>query len=740
MNRLPLFFVPVFLLFSTSSLRSDVFVVANNNDTGAGSLRQAISDAIVTAGADTITFGPALSGVEIELVTGPFIISNPANILIDGESLTSPVILTSYSSSRIFEVAADASLELVGLTIAEGRAPSGTPGVDGVIPTAGGDGGNGGAIYNEGSVILIRCSLIDNQAGPGGDGGIKTGPDPGASGDGGRGGHGGAIYSTGLTASVRLEETTVSQNDAGSGGAAGDRASGDSGTIGAAGKGGSGGAVYANGGILEIIRSTIENNGAGRGGSGGVSIGGGQSGQGGAGGDGGGIAYVDAALTVTDSTLRSNQAGSGFLGGEDPTLGALPGAGGHGGDGGAIWGYHFPVAAEPQVRGSYLASNQAGNGARGGDSPGLGAAENGADGGNGGKGGALFLVGKPGDNAVWTMENSTIYANFTGDGGRGGDGTGSGTGGGGGDAGSGAGIAFSRDGDNYTARLAHVTIYANNSGLPGQQGIPGGGGAGAGSSGGGIWEFPGGINGGPGVTLANTVVAANDADTDPNVAAGFTAEGVNFTSGNPQMSIPGDNGGPTLTIPPLRASALVNGGGEITPALLTDQRGAVRPFNGVPDIGAFEVALQPDLRIGATGNPATHRIDNFYTASGAGQLETIKLKKRRTRSFYLSVQNDGEVADDLFLSGTTANRTITLTALRLTGGTANVTAQLRLGYETADLLPDEIALFQISVKARSKKKPAKQLLSYSVRTAGVPLPDTALAQVKQEKEKKKKKK
>lgn len=738
MNRFLLCALPAILLL-TPSLRAGQFLVTNTDDTGAGSLRQAIIDAVATPEADTITFGPALSGAEIELITGPFVIPGLASIRINGESLASPVTLTAYAASRIFEIAPEADLELVGLTLADGSAPDGADGVDGETPTAGGNGASGGAIYNEGSVILVRCLLNDNQAGRGGDGGRKTGGDAGASGTGGQGGHGGAIYSTGASASVRLEETTVRQNDSGNGGSAGNRADGASGTVGVAGKGGSGGAVYANGGLLEVDESTFENNNAGSGGIGGISEGGGVSGQGGAGGDGGAIAFVDTEITITDSSLRSNRAGSGGLGGDEFLVNDFPGAGGHGGDGGAVWGFHFPASEAPQVSGSYFASNQAGNGARGGDTPELGGAEIGPDGGNGGNGGAIFLVGKPAANAVWTMVNSTIFGNFTGDGGRGGDGSASGSGGGGGDAGNGGGIAFSRDGANYTALLAHVTIYANNSGLPGQQGLPAGAGAGAGSSGGGIWEFPGGVNGAPGVTLANTVVAANGADTVANIAPGFPSEGVNFTSGNPQMGIPALNGGPTRTIPPLRASALVNGGGDIPNPLLTDQRGAVRPFNGVPDIGAFEVALQPDLRIGASSNPATHRIDDYYTGSGAGQLLSLKLKKMRSQNFYLSVQNDGEVADDLILSGTAANRTITLTALRLTGATVNVTAQLALGYELTDLLPDDLAVFQISVKARSKKKTAKQMLSYSVRTADVPLPDTVLAKVTQQKEKKKKK-
>ena len=733
-------FLPALLILAAPSLRGAEFVVQNASDTGAGSLRQAIIDAIATPGADTITFNPAtMAGAEIEVASGPFVITNPASIIINGESLTSRVTITPFASSRIFEIAVGSDLELVGLTLADGVAPVGTDGADGAIPTAGGAGGNGGAIFNEGSVILIRCLLEANSAGLGGDGGEKTEPDPGVSGNGGRGGHGGAIYSLGASSLVRLEQTTLRQNNAGTGGAAGDRAGGALGSVGTPGKGGSGGAIFMEGGSLEVDLSTLENNISGSGGTGGASVGGGNSGSGGSGGDGGAIALVDAALTIINSTIQNNGAGAGALGGNDPAGDDFPGAGGHGGDGGAIWAYQFPASVAPQVNGSYIASNQAGNGAKGGDTPELGGVEVGTDGGNGGNGGGFFLVGKPGTSAVWTMTNTTIYGNFTGDGGRGGDRSASGTGGGGGDAGNGGGIAFSRDGGDYTALLAHVTIHLNNSGLPGQLGTPGGS-VGAGSSGGGIWEFPGGINSARGVILANTVVAANEADTVPNIAPGFPVEGVNFTSGNPQMGIPADNGGPTLTIPPLRGSALVNGGGAITAPLLTDQRGAVRPFNGVADIGAFEVALQPDLRIGASSNSATHRIDDFYTGTGVGQLHALKLNKTRSQSFFLSVQNDGEIADDLTLSGTPANNRINLTAVRLTGGPANVTAQLRLGYEVADLLPAEVVVFQVAVKARSKKRAARQILSYGVRTADVAMPDTVLAKISQRKVKRVKKK
>src|SRR6266536_6173255 len=46
------------------------FNVINNLDAGAGSLRQAVTDANATAGADTITFNASLTGSTITLTTG----------------------------------------------------------------------------------------------------------------------------------------------------------------------------------------------------------------------------------------------------------------------------------------------------------------------------------------------------------------------------------------------------------------------------------------------------------------------------------------------------------------------------------------------------------------------------------------------------------------------------------------------------------------------------------------------
>jgi hypothetical protein len=732
------FFLAITALVSSPAVSAD-FLVTNIDDSGGGSLRDAIASANGTPGDDTITFDTGLSGDFIDVVSGAFVLTNPGRILISAESLSSPVTIFAFGSSRLFEVSAGVELELRNLVLSDGQATPGDRGIDGAVPTDGMDGEHGGAIFNEGTLILYQCSLTGNEAGRGGNGGAKTGVAAGTSGAGGTGGFGGAIYSTGVAASVSLESCSLVGNKAGVGGSGGNLESGAVGTITEAAFGGNGGAIFCNEGVLVITNSSFQSNQAGNGGSGGLNQNAGFGGSGGGGGNGGAVAFQTTDFSAVDSTFRLNVAGSGGSGGDDISSADTRGAGGVGGDGGAIWGFHFVATTTAHLSGVLLEQNRSGNGATGGSSPELVVSGVGTDGGNGGNGGGLFLVGNPVGNPVWKMQNSTVALQLAGSGGTGGSGTSGGVGGNGGDGGNGAGIAFSQDGGNYTAVLSHVTVVSNEAGSGGTSAGPGGS-VGAGSSGGGIWEFPGGINGGPGVTLANSVVATNDADTIPNLAPGFLTEGNNVTSGDPLLGDLSDNGGPTFTIAPLRGSSLINSGGTISAPLITDQRGAVRPFNGVADIGAFEVALQPDGRIGSSSNPATHRIDDVYTSTGAGQSQTLKFKAKKSATFYLSMQNDGEIADDITLTGTAANRTVKLAAYSITGERENVTAALILGYTVDGMLPGDVSVFQVTVKGRSKKKPARQTLSFQTTTAGVPLPDTSIAKVIQKKPKKKKRK
>jgi len=733
---LSLFILAAAVVLSATSVVAGNFVVTNNSDSDAGSLRAALLAAQATAGEDdVITFQNTLSGAVIDISpTGPFSLSAAGRILVSAAGLAQPVTINGLGANRIFQVGPGVELELNDLILAEGTAAMGTPASDGVLPTDGGDGENGGGILNEGELILKRCVIQFCLAGNGSRGGHKTGAAPTNPGNGGKGGKGGAIYSSGAGASVYLEDCVLTDNEAGSGGQAGNLEAGAAGTIGAAGLGGDGGAIACEGGSLELIRTAVESNRAGAGGGGGANGNDGTSGSGGIGGNGGGVFVLSSLLHVSGSTFKNNNAGFGGLGGDDVSAPDTRGAGGKGGDGGGLWVRDLPLGGDPHVKESLFQSNEAGSGRVGGNSPNLGNGEVGTAGGKGGSGGGIFIAG--GNGVKWTMVNSTVILNFAGDGGAGGNGSTGGSAGPGGDAGNGGGLAFSRNGTDYTAQLTHVTILSNNAGLPGSAGTPSGV-IGAASTGGGIWEIAGGINSVNGIILANAVVALNDAGTVDNVGS-FIAAGDNFTTGDPEVGILADNGGPTETVAPELGSPLLDEGGTIGDAPLVDQRGEVRPFNGAPDLGAFEAKFQPDARIGASGNPATHRIDNFYTTTGAGQLLPVKLTGTKTSNFYLSAQNDGEINDHLTITGTKAGSTLRLTAIRTTGGVANITAALTAGYQIDAVAPGAVEVIQVSVKARSKKVRAKQTLSYGVRSSVSSPVDLVIASVTQKKVRKKK--
>lgn len=708
------------------------FLVTNTGDAGEGSLRAAVLAAEAAAGDDTVTFSTALAGALIVLDSGPLAVASQERLTVSAESLAEPPEISAFGAGRLFEVAVGAELELSGLTLSEGFAPPGADGTSGETPADGGEGGKGGAILNEGRLVLRRCVVKDCAAGSGGAGGDKTGASGAPSGAGGKGGSGGAIASAGGRSSLFAEDCAFLRNNAGNGGTAGTLASGAAGAPGTGGPGGAGGAVHLVGGTAEMVRCRFESNRSGGGGVGGPDENAGAGGTGGPGGDGGGFAAEDAAITLTGCSFRSNAASNGGVGGDAlSSADDTRGRGGRGGNGGGLSVRRFEASATPHLSASLFDANSAGNGQSGADSPSA-SAHPGTDGGDGGDGGGLYVAGN--DGAVWRMENCTVHRNFAGIGGNGGDGHNGGGGGAGGDAGNGGGIAFSHEGSDYTAALVHVTVVSNEDGTAGLEGFSlgggDGGGDGASGSGGGVWEFPGGINGAPGITLANSVVAANGATSVPNIAS-FTAEGNNLTSGDPGLGVLSDNGGPTLTVPPLFGGPLIDGGAALGSPPSTDQRGVARPFNGAPDLGAYEATLRPDLRIGTKSSPATHRVDGAYNGSGAGQTIHLKLSRMKTGKAFLSVENDGDIADDVKLTATRANRTVRLAAYQITGGERNVTARLAAGLAFDGLAPGGISLVRIEVRARSAKRPARQTIACTLRGSLARLLDVAKAEVSQ---------
>ena len=127
------------------------FIVANLNDAGEGSLRDAVNRANDQDGADTIIFRKGLGGT-IGITSGQIQISDTLSIKGPGAN---KLVLDANSNSRIFLVSdldpeKDSALTVSGLTFFRGF--QNTPD------------GAGGAIFSIESLKVGRCIFLDNQA------------------------------------------------------------------------------------------------------------------------------------------------------------------------------------------------------------------------------------------------------------------------------------------------------------------------------------------------------------------------------------------------------------------------------------------------------------------------------------------------------------------------------------------------------------------------------------------------
>jgi len=252
--------------------------VTNLNDSGAGSLRQALADA---SDGDTINF--AVSGT-ISLTSGELVIDKSVAITGQPQSITVSRA-PGESDFRIFHVMPDHVVTIDGLYITGGS------------PTLGSYGG--GVLNDHATLTISNCSLTTNSSTYGGaissdgSGGNATLAVLNSSINGNYAVFaGGGIYNEaydGGTATVSLMNSTVSSNTA---------AYSDTGFA-----VGDGGGIYNSGGTLTITDSAVSNNLAG------VT-------DPWPAGTGGGI-VSEGTLTITNRTISSNQsylAGGGIAG------------------------------------------------------------------------------------------------------------------------------------------------------------------------------------------------------------------------------------------------------------------------------------------------------------------------------------------------------------------------------------------------------------------------------------------
>lgn len=550
------------LILSAAAINAATFTVSNTNDTGAGSLRQAVTDSNTAAGSDTIVFDSSFSTARtITLTSGISVF--PAT----GESLTingpgaNLLTISGGGTTRLFFRAATAhALSLSGMTLTM----SNFSGIDN--PNSGAQSSltvtnvafvsnvndfGGGGISNGATLTVTGCTFTNNNT--------TTGGGSGSSG-------GGAILSS--TNNVNIP--VIISNSAFTGNMANSTFAG------------SGGAIRNRSGSMTITNSTFTNNTAINGGAvssdENISITGstftGNS-VNFAGSQGGAISG-SGQLTINSSVITGNSAfryGGGIMSNGNLTINNSTISNNNSNEqGGGI--VFFGGATTLNITNSTVSGNTTRD-AGGGLSAGFNTINITGSTFSNNSNSQLFGGGGISFNSnTATVSNSTFSGN-----------TAAGQGGG----------AIRIDGGTLT--FTSLTI-ANNTTT---------------GSGGGILNFSAMIN------LRNSILAnSNGSGGSPDIFGSVNSQGynlirstmgatitgdtaTNITGLDPQLGPLANNGGPTLTHALMVGSPAVDKGNSF--GLTTDQRGMMRPSDlpnaNYPnaaggdgaDIGAFEIQI-----------------------------------------------------------------------------------------------------------------------------------------------------
>ena len=241
--------------------------VTNTNDSGDGSLRAAITTANSNPNADLIQISV---GGTIQLA-GPLpSLQHQLKIL---SHSTTKVRRNTGGNYRIFLVASGANVTISGLTILNGLRKG----------TIAGDTGDGGGIFNAGTLTLHNCEISGNHA----SGANNSNSDSVHA-------SGGGIFNSN-NATLIIDHCTIAENSV---------TGGTGNVVSGAGGNGSGGGIY-NDGILEIRSSTLSGNIA----QGGTGQPFGEAGVG----YGGAVFFNPAPVvpSIISSTISNNSAGLG---------------------------------------------------------------------------------------------------------------------------------------------------------------------------------------------------------------------------------------------------------------------------------------------------------------------------------------------------------------------------------------------------------------------------------------------
>lgn len=262
----------LFILWFNLTASAATFTVTNTADSGAGSLRQAVTDANATAGDDVIEFSSFFNTPRlIALTSGEIVVAANGSLTINGPG-ADKLTISGSNQSRILSSGANVVVNINSLRFADGN------GV-GAVNT-----GRGGAIYNVGGTMVISNSIITgNTAANGGALNNAASTSPSVAGNltiincaitGNTSTSSGSAMQNFSTSILNIRNTTVSGNTSSGTGIAGAFQANGTVTItnstfsGNTAAAGTGGGVYFNGTSLTMTNTTIVNNSSSLGGGG----------------------------------------------------------------------------------------------------------------------------------------------------------------------------------------------------------------------------------------------------------------------------------------------------------------------------------------------------------------------------------------------------------------------------------------------------------------------------------------
>jgi hypothetical protein len=293
--------------------------VTNNNDSGAGSLRQALLDNDGLGGGNSIYFSSNVTGT-ITLTSGSLVMNTSGQIIGPGAKV---LAVSGNHNGRVFDIRFGPTT-ISGLTIRDGL----VVGMDGGVYGYPGYDERGGGILSQYSLMLSNCVVCSNSV----IGGLGGSANVGYGGNGGKA-SGGGLYSSGINLTLAYCLFDGNTCTGGHGGSAVNNFGGFGGNA-------VGGAVATVLAPTKIIGCEFRN-GIAKGGDGGT---GNPTGPGGNS-YGGGL-YSEITLAVTDSTLAGNT----VAGGGGSGSGSASGGGAYNS---VTWGFTNCTIANNTATGSF---------------------------------------------------------------------------------------------------------------------------------------------------------------------------------------------------------------------------------------------------------------------------------------------------------------------------------------------------------------------------------------------------